>query len=478
VRNSALNLAAQGAYAVVSLLAIRLLAQGLGPAGFGEYYTAFALVLVVQLVAEAGVGTVLTRRLAQAPARWRETAAEARSLFLVIALLSAAAFLVPAAVAWGQGDPATGQYWAAAGLTCAALQVQRYCTGVFAAFEVFAYENVARLLQGAALVIALAALPATFESAAAVLLLAGSNALAALFLAGGLQLRLGGFAQSCRRPRAREWLAESVPLGLGDVLRGLTWQLDTIILGLLQPAAVVAVYSVAYRPLGPINWVPLAVLTAVFPSFARLAGEPRALERAFAASLRLLWLASLPIAVFFCVFAEPIIRIVAGPEYLDAALPMRLVIWITALSFMSYPFRYLLAVLGRQRAYGALATMILVFHATALLLLVPWWGCLGACAASLLGQLAFTLTGLWLCNRFGVGGVEWGRMVRGLFAAGAFAAVLASTRDCAAWGAALAMLAGTALYAALCVVLGALRRDEVAHFWEAFLGNRATANHE
>src|SRR5205085_8734527 len=108
-------------------------------------------------------------------------------------------------------------------------------------------------------------------------------------------------------------------LGLGDVVRGLTWQVDTILLRLLQPAAAVGVYSIAYRPLGPLNWVPRAVLTAMFPSFARLAeGDRPGLGRAFAASARLMWLVSLPIAVSIFVGAEPIIAVLAGPQYLEA----------------------------------------------------------------------------------------------------------------------------------------------------------------
>ena len=73
-------------------------------------------------------------------------------------------------------------------------------------------------------------------------------------------------------------------MGLADVVRKLTWQLDTVLLALLQPAAVVGIYTVAYRPLGALNWLPQAVMSALFPSLARMADrDPRGLAAAFAA---------------------------------------------------------------------------------------------------------------------------------------------------------------------------------------------------
>src|SRR5439155_24602377 len=76
VRNSAINLASIALNAAFSLVAVFALARGLGRAGVGQYYTLFALMMLVQLVTETGLTTVLTARIALAPASWRETVAE------------------------------------------------------------------------------------------------------------------------------------------------------------------------------------------------------------------------------------------------------------------------------------------------------------------------------------------------------------------------------------------------------------------
>ncbi len=473
LRNGLFNLMAQGLYAAIYVVVVCTLARGLGKEVLGEYYTLFALILVIQLVVEAGVGTVLTCRIARSPEVWRQTVAEAAGLFVVIVLVSAAVFLGMGGVwVWLRGDPAIWPRFVAAGLACAAIQVQRFCAGVFQAFEIFYYENLSKILQMtvfAALVLGLVG-RGIIGLGGVLAMLAASHAIAALFLVGSLQRRWRCLAWRLSLPLMKDWLSEAAPLGSGDVFRGLTWQLDTILLGLLQPYAVVGIYSVAYRPLGPLNWLPRAILTAAFPSFARMAEEDRdALGRTFSTSLRLLWITSIPIAVAIFVFAEPLIVILAGREYLEATLPMRVLIWITVLSFLSFQFRFLFAAMGRSRAYVHLVILILVLEAGIEAALIPWWGYLGACAGSMFGELVFTMAGLAICRRWGIGRIEWGALVCAVLAGAAMGAVLWATRGFSLPMLVPTVMMATGLYFLLCILLGALCRDEVQRLYQALI---------
>jgi O-antigen/teichoic acid export membrane protein len=208
-----------------------------------------------------------------------------------------------------------------------------------------------------------------------------------------------GIVRPARRCAWKSWLLEAGPLGFGDVIRSLTWQLDTLLLGLLQPAAVVGIYSVAYRPLGPLNYVPRAILSAQFPQFTRLASDPPALQQAAMRSARVLTFVSVPIAVAVFVFAEPLVVLIGGPEYLEAARPLRLLIWITVLSFVTMHFRYVLAAVAKERAYAALVTAVFVVELVVELALIPSQGYMGACAGSLAGESMFVAAGYFVCRR-------------------------------------------------------------------------------
>jgi O-antigen/teichoic acid export membrane protein len=474
VQNSAFNLTAQALYALFHLAVVFILARQLGKEVFGQYYTLFALILAVQTVAEAGLGTVLTCRIVQAPERWKETTAEAAGIFVAVGLASLGLFLALGAVWAGlRGDPSILVSCAAAGVASAALQAQRFGAGVLHAFELFGYENLAKILQGLIFVglVLLLVWREALGLSTTLTALAISQVAVAVFLLGCLQWRWRCLSWSGSLGTVRSWLAEAVPLGLGDVVRGITWQLDTLLLGLLQPAAVVGIYSVAYRPLGPLNWLPRAVLTAAFPSFARLAdGDHEALQRAFAGSLRLLWIASLPLAVAICICAEPVIRLVAGEEYLEAVVPMRILIWVATLSFLSFQFRFLFAALGKTRVFIWLVVVVLAVEAGLQLALIPRWGYFGACLGTVVGELVFTAAGLAICRQLGVGRVEWRAMFAAVLAAAVMAALLIPVRGLGLVPLAGAVTLAGGIYFALCVVFGALRWPEVRWFGSLVIG--------
>ncbi|MBY0525816.1 MAG: oligosaccharide flippase family protein [Gemmataceae bacterium] len=469
VRNSAFNLTAQALYATFHLVVVFALAHALEKDVFGQYYMFFALILTVQLILEVGVSTVLTCRIAQAPERWRETAAEAAGIFGVIAVASAAVFLaLGGAWAWWHGNAALLPCFVAAGVACAAIQVQRYCTGILHAFELFGLENTAKILQGMlyALLVILAVTAGLMDLASVLAMLAASQVLAAVFLLVRLQRSWGCLTWRLSVHRLKDWLAEAVPLGMGDVVRGLTWQIDTLLLGILQPAAVVGIYSVAYRPLGPLNWLPRAVLIAAFPSFARMAESDRAgLDRASATSLRLLWIISLPIAVSINACAEPIVTLLAGDQYLEAVAPMRILIWIAALSYVSFQFRFLFAALGRQRIYIVLVVGVLAVEGVLQWFLIQRWSYFGACAGTMIGEVLFVVLGLAICRRLGVGRIDVKAMLGAAVAAVIMAGLLWLARGFSDLLLFIAAALSSGIYFLFCVWLGALRPEEVQSFW-------------
>jgi O-antigen/teichoic acid export membrane protein len=473
VRNSTLNLATQGLYSGFNLLLVYVLA-GLGTERFGRFYLFFALILIVQIFWELGATTILTRRIVQTPDRWREMLPDAAGLFTLIALCSLGTFLCfGGAWAWWQADAELLVCSAAAGVACAAIQVQRFSGAIFQAFELFRYENLGKLLQILFLTSVAAALVRLNLASITglVWLLAASHVAAALYMTVALQRRWRCLAWRLHLSRIKEWFAESVPLALGDMARGLSAQLDTALVGLLQPAAAVGIYSMAYRPLGPVYWLPRVVMQAAFPSFARLASaDHQALGRAFSSSLRLMWLISLPMALCVSAYAGPVVAILAGPEFAAAAVPMRILAWIVSLSFLSFQFRFVLTALGRAQAYVRLAVPVLLLEVCLELALIPRWGYLGACAGLCAGELTFALGGLALCLRAGLGTIEWRPLAGGALGAVVMGAVL--------WGAggrgllllSAAAVVGLALYAGVCLWSRALRWTEVRRLGESLAG--------
>jgi O-antigen/teichoic acid export membrane protein len=387
VRNSALNLGAFGLNAGFNLLAVMVLARRLPEEVFGRYCAAYAILIFVQVITEAGIPTVLTCRLAARPGAWNKTSAEAFGLLgLVVLAASIACLGFSVVMEWSLLVAAV------LSSAIAGIHVQRFCAGVFAAAESFVCESLAKVLQSGAfaLFVALWVNPGHDGFLFPLTLIAASQAIGTVILVGALARQRPCLPTWPTLRTVRDWLAHSGPLGLGDVIRRLAAQVDILILGFVQAPAAVAIYSIGVRPLSTVNWLPQVVLAAVLPSFARLArSDRRSLQRVFAKTTCFAGLAGLPIALALCFLAEPVVAIIAGRDYLAAAVPMRIVAWNALLLSLSASLRFLLVAVGAPRLYGLSAAVALFIEIVALLALIPQFGYFGACAGLIVGELAY-----------------------------------------------------------------------------------------
>lgn len=464
LRNSLFNLIVQGFQSSVYLVVFVILARVLGKDDFGRLYTFLALLMTVQLVLEAGTSTVLTCRLvrsAEAKARILE---EAGRVLTATVLTTAAIFPVIGGLWGGSGSPAERWFCiGAVAIGCIAIHIQRFCAGTFRASEKFGFENGARALQ--ALLYAVLVLVLTAYGAAVVetvlAAFAFSHVTAALLLAAGF-LRWFKTAVRPRLSVLRDWLKESLPLGAGDSIRGPTWQLDTLLLGVLRSHRDVGTYSVVNRPLGPLGLLPASLLAATFPTFVRLAARDRdALGHAFARSVRLLWAGSLPVAVAIWACAGPLVLLLAGEAYREATLPMGILIWKVPLSFVSAHYRFLFAALGRPQAFARLVIGVFLLETVLHVLLIPRWGYLGACSGTLMGEIAFTALGMARCRRLGIPRLDLRPLARAALAGALMGGLLWPARGLSPSLLAPAVVLATGAYFALCLMLGVLSRDEV-----------------
>jgi O-antigen/teichoic acid export membrane protein len=475
VRNSMLNFGGYVLNAGCNLLALCILARRMPVETFGAYYALYAMVMLLQLVLEAGVPTVLTCRISVARERWKTTAAEATGLLFLAMLVTIATCLL-GGFGYGLWTGRDGWFSVAllVALAVSSMHVQRYCAGILQGFERFGLENAAKVTQSCLFaVMATLLVPAGQSGLALPLGLFGiSQAVAALCLVVAVQTWRRSFAVRLTPRLVADWLRDAGPLGTGDLVRRFTHQMDVMILALLQPAAIVAIYTVAARPLAALNWLPYVVLTATLPSFARLAYEDRAaLRRAFSVSLRLLWITSLPIAISIFASAATIVRVMApGSDFAEAAGPLRILIWIAVLIFLSVPFRFLFAALGKSRLYLVLVISATIVEAGSQVLLIPRLDYRGACLGAMIGELYFVVAGSIACWKLNALEVEWHAMGRASLAGAAMAAVFLIPHHDSMVVEAILVAVAIGFYFVLCATWGALRPEETRHCLEALRG--------
>lgn len=203
------------------------------------------------------------------------------------------------------------------------------------------------------------------------------TALALWRLAARVPAAVSGTAVS----RPIVWLRESWPLFINQLLQGLFFKIDAVLLLPLAGAAAAGTYAAAYKVSEGAAIVSSTFTLALFPRLSR-SSDPstgQGLSDAYRLPLRILLQLAFPLAAGIALLSEPIVALIAGRAYLpESAIALAILICYLPLSYANGLTQYVLIAAGRQRLLTAAFVAALVFNFVANLILIPRFGYVGA----------------------------------------------------------------------------------------------------
>lgn len=118
------------------------------------------------------------------------------------------------------------------------------------------------------------------------------------------------------------------------------------------------------------------------PAFRELAGK----------SFHVVTVITIPLALYFCLFAEPWIHIIGGKEYLDAAQTMRFLLpAVIAIGYSNIIGGQMLIPMGQERKLFYAELIGAVSNIALNALLIPLWSASGAAIATVLSEILVTV---------------------------------------------------------------------------------------
>ena len=440
-------------------LLLILVARRLGDEAFGRISFAYSFTSVFVLATDLGLGVLLIREAARA----RDEAPRLFGNILSFKLISSPLTLGLIAVAIllsGYPPEVVAVVLLFAGINLLRGVLDLY-GALFSGLEVMEREAFLRNLHQIGLLLA---------GAGALALGCGPTGIAtALLLASLLLFIVGSVLVGRTVGRLRllwegtlwlDLLRKAFPLGLTVVFIVLSNEGDVVLLSFLGRAeSEVGWYAAASKILKMLQVFPMLVVSGIYPVFSDLAARPsEGFAKAYQGVFKLLLLAAVPAAIAVSGFSEPLIRLIYGPRFLPAAVPLRILACSIPFLFLGYLLINVLVSSDHQGkaalATGGAATLILVSD----LLLIPAWGMTGAAVGALVGQVGLVLLAGFWAER----GVVHSRLARlapkpllaGIVMFGAVV-MLGPVR----W--ALALPAALGAYLLVLILAGGLREEEV-----------------
>ena len=381
LRNFGLLLTSEVAGQLIAFFLGAYLARALGVHGFGAWVWATAIIGYLVLSVDGGTETWGMREVSAHPERLRGSVVNVLALRGVFVALALVLLTLIAATAYPE------RRWAlvCGGTSLAALALQSGWAhrGLEHASPAFA-----SLLQRLCMLAAVLALVRAPAHAFEMTLIQGLTEIAAAVLLLALlapRLRTG---ERVSLRRMRDIARTAWPFGGARALRGLPFVLNAVILGYFWHDADVAHFGAAQRVAMLLLVLGTVFGTATFPAMARASvtgGETE--RRVIGATFRLLATVLTPLVVGGVLVATPLVALLFGPAYADAAAPLRVLFTAFFLTGVSDNLRRVLHARHHQRQDLRLVITATAGGLAATAVLTPWLGAMGAAYATLAGEL-------------------------------------------------------------------------------------------
>jgi O-antigen/teichoic acid export membrane protein len=410
---------------ILSMVINLMIANYLGAISFGDLSFADALTAIIAAIGTLGLDSFIIREIIQEPEKKNEILGT--SLLLRIAVN---VFLVPLSVLiyvvfhHFSGKTDHSLTWIVFFLAFASFfksfnVIDSYFQSQVASKYVVKVQNICVIISAAVKVLlVIFKLPVIYFAVALAfdgLILAFG--LVWMYHRRGFNIRKWTF----NRERAKSLLQQSFPLILSAVMVSIYMKIDQVMLKTVGSAEV-GVYSAAAKISEAWYFIPIAIVTSVFPAIihARKTDIPRYIKR-LGNLYDLLIFISLPVALFISFFGTDIINFLYRNHQYEGAGPMLSIhIWSGVFVFLgSASSQYLLAegytLISFQRtALGALLNVLLN------LWLIPLYGGVGASIATLIACIFSTFYLLFLSKTRAQGLM----MLKSLFLISAFQKLL------------------------------------------------------
>jgi O-antigen/teichoic acid export membrane protein len=379
--NVLIQIAARAITMAVGVVTVALTARTLKTEGYGVWSGVGSYTALFAVLTNLGFVTVAMPRMATEPdreAEWLGALVGVRTMAsLVIATICAAS--VPLLLR------STGSSHAVAYIMTAGM----LATGAGALLTVFE----TRLRSGVVLSVTvlqwflwLAAVVLLHVEHASVTAFALANTLI-LFIIAGLQIQVSRrYVDIAWRAGLRLWrplVRQAVPLGVATIMITIYYQVDSVLLLQIAGATEAGVYGAAYSFLGPLLFLPAAIMGSFFPVLSAIhKRDPERTRRLVQVCADIMAVIGLPILAGAIALSGPIIHLVYGSEFSRAGglLPILMIAFV-AICFGTLAGN-LSILLGLRWRFAVYTTIGAVANVALNLALIPSYGAYGSAWAT------------------------------------------------------------------------------------------------
>ena len=188
--------------------------------------------------------------------------------------------------------------------------------------------------------------------------------------------------------KGKELLGSSYHFILSSLMVAIYGYTDKFMLKQMLNETEVGYYSTATAICGMWVFVLQAVIDALYPTIMNLYNQDKkAFERKNRQLYAIVFYVGIGVSIIITIFAPLGIRILYGKDYLPATVPLRIVTWYTAFSYLGVARNAWIVCEGKQKYLKYMYVLAAAINICLNLIMIPIMGTAGAALASLITQV-------------------------------------------------------------------------------------------
>jgi O-antigen/teichoic acid export membrane protein len=199
-----------------------------------------------------------------------------------------------------------------------------------------------------------------------------------------------------------EWRAlihDMLPLAAAAVIGVVYFRMLIVLMSLLATAVATGLFATSFRVTEMLLAISGLVLTVVVPVLAVTASEHVRLGYMFQRMIEIAVITATFLVVVVVIVAKPVLHLLGGGQYRDAAPVLRIQVFALIPMFVSQACGVALVAIRRQSAVLPASGFALILVLVSGLTLIPRYGATGAAVAALIAETGLTLALLVLLAR-------------------------------------------------------------------------------
>lgn len=199
---------------------------------------------------------------------------------------------------------------------------------------------------------------------------------------------------------SKKLLIASIPFALIGLFYTIYYSIDMVMLEQFTGPYYTGLYNSAYKLISALNLFYAIYTTVVFPVMSKLfENEESLLQLSFEKSIKYLTFITIPLSIATVFYANDIITIAYGNQFLASADVLKILIWTVIFLFINGAGSLVLSVSHKEVSVTKIYSIAALFNIILNLILIPNYNVFGASVATVLSEILILVLELYALNK-------------------------------------------------------------------------------